>query len=243
MKRKICTICTLLGLFATSAFAQSFAFFKDSVPLPDNAEIEITDIVLDEITGDLLMESGLSVKNLSNAEIEATMIQSVITPPAAGEISFCFFTCLNGNVDRTQTASLKPNSFYTGLHLYFYAKQDSFTTATVKYEIFNKQSSRDKASVSIRYHYTKNSTGTTYPARLEDELRIYQQGKIISLEYPAEYKDSQLEIYKLSGQRMGAYRLTPTDRFILPVELSKGVYVFTLTRKNIGVSSHKLIIK
>jgi hypothetical protein len=242
MKRKTCVFCSFIWLFTASAFSQSFAFFQDGVQLPDNAEIEILDAVSDEITGDMLMESGISVKNFSANAIEATMSQSVITPPDAGEISFCFFTCINGNVNRSQTTTLPANSFFIGLHLYFYAIEESYTKATVRYEIFNQQSPEDKATVTITYNYNDHSSGIDYPV-LENKIRISQNGKSIAFDRSPEYNGSRLEICKITGQKIALYTLDDTGLFTLPRELEKGLYIFTFRSKKTTLSAHKISIK
>jgi hypothetical protein len=240
--KKIIIICQLIGLLATPTFAQSFAFFKDGVQLSDNAEITISKTTFDEISGDLTLESGLQVRNLSDKSIESVINQEIIESPGAGEITFCFFTCLSVNEDRSQSATFVAKSFYAGFHLYFYVLEGAYAKAKVKYEIFNKVSPRDKATLTITYIYDENSSGINHPT--SEKFSMYQRGRDIIFNYSPESNVDQLEIYNTTGQRIYQCHLSrDVDTITLPIALSNGMYVYCVRNDKKVLSSQKMLVR
>jgi hypothetical protein len=240
MKKIIIFCCLLLSLISVKA--QDIVFYQGDTPLPNNAEITVSKLTADEITGDFTLETDIKVKNLSSNAIEATMSQTVITAPSSGEISFCFFTCYNDNKDKSQIATLPANSFFSGLHLYFYITEvGKYTTAQVKYQIFNNQSPKNMVTLTINYIYNENSTGIQKPV-LENTIDVYQSGKNTVFRFSPELEYHSLAIYTLSGQQVATYLLPSKGVFTLPKELGKGIYIY-FAKGNKGLrSAQKFIV-
>ena len=239
----------LLLLLITTVSAQSFMFYLNDTPLEDNAKIIVSHYDLYFSEGDitfLTLESELLLKNITNADIEATVTQTIIEEPLDGEsgyLSFCLYDCTTGNANRTKSGLLKANSFNEGFHVNFYVQEGIYNCITVQYEVYRTSdlSKNDKKTVTVTYIYDHNSTNQPTVQLPHPEINIYQEGN--QIRYAHKMDICRLEIYNLAGLRMAQYTLSSKGSFTLPENMSKGVYFFVFKTQNKPLTTRKIVIK
>jgi hypothetical protein len=245
MKMKI-TLCSILFSFATSAFAQSFVFYQGDTPLANGAEITVSKLDLDEFGESWVMESGLSLKNTAEYSLPARVDQIVLIPPGfgAGFLSFCFDQCQSVNANVSQEGRIAANTLVVPpfFHLSFFIVEEAYTLLKVKYEVVNLEDINDKAAVTITYDYNENSTGLI-GVDSEKNINVFQDGNKMKFNYSFDTDNIQLEIYNVLGEKAAQHRLSSEGLFTLPEELTKGIYIYTITNNNKILTARKFIVK
>ena len=253
---KTITFLTILFFSVTSMFSQSIVFFQNDTQLENDAEITITEVTKENYGTEeapswfLTMESELHLKNLTSQNINTEMRQIVLNPPSAGLLSFCFGLCTDTNEDLILPANpadplnhiiITANSFYNSLHLCFIPELDMFTTAKVKYSVYDRFNPDDVYSVTINYNYTSNSG---IDDMLTDKgFSVFQNGNNTVFKYMSGNANMNLTVYNITGQIVSKHLLPNSGDFILPEQLTKGLYIYSITEGNKQVFSQKFIIK
>ncbi|MDR1610969.1 MAG: T9SS type A sorting domain-containing protein [Candidatus Symbiothrix sp.] len=256
MKKIIILCCTAL-MFTFQTFAQTFAFLQNGRQLGNNAEITVTKAVPSELDGELVLESDLALKNLTDNFIEVTrMTQTVLTGPTfpAGTISFCFYECkyaLTSNIDTYREvdvsgeSAVRPNELWESplFHLSFYVSENFYTGTQVKYEVYPLDNPNDKTAVTITYDYNENSTALS-KITLPGKITTSQEGNNVRFTYSLDNNNAIIEVYNAVGNKMSQHRLQSAEgTFVLPEKLTKGVYLYTVKQSNKVTTANKFIIK
>jgi hypothetical protein len=242
--KKIFVLCNAIFLLAFSAKAQTFAFFRGDAPLANNTEFTVSKTSIDEFGG-LVIESGLSLKNLSALTVEARAVQTtLIIPPneSYGVLNFCFERCQEGNGNQAQTRNINPNFLMVPpeFHLCFFPFE--YTIAKVKYEVFPTNNPADRVSVTVTYDYNANSVGITDILDSKNTIKASQEGNYIQFSYSFDSR-VQLEIYDLIGRKVAHYLLPSEGPFVLPEKLPKGIYIYTVKTSNKPLITRKILVK
>jgi hypothetical protein len=241
------TLCSIVVLFAASASAQTFAFYSGDTPLENNTEFTVSKTSLDEYGG-LVIESGLSLKNLTNTEVQARATQTVlIAPPSEeyGVLSFCFERCIEGNVNQTQTRWIDPDFLMVPpeFHLCYFPFEENYTTLQVRYEVFPMSNIQDRTSVTVTYEFNKNSQSGLHSPDLTNTISAFQEGNQVKFKYLFDSEAIQLEVYNVIGHQVAHHPLDSKGVFTLPEELTKGIYIYTVKNNNKQLATHKLIVQ
>ena len=245
-------ILSIIFSFITYVNAQSFMFYKGDQPLEDNAEITVSNyqIFLEDNDYTILsLESDLSLKNIAGNNVQATVSQTILEDPLDGEngyLSFCFYTCVTGNSNRTLNGEIQANSFITGYHVNFYVYEGIYNRIKVQYDVFptNDLSKTDKKTVTVTYLYDENSTNQLNKPDIKPGLTIYQEGDYVKFNYAFDSNALQLEIYNPTGQKIAQHFLTSGyGNFLLPENLTKGIYICVIKNEKQTITAQKFIIK
>jgi hypothetical protein len=246
--KKIIMLCSAIFLLVLSTKAQTFAFYKGDAPLENNAEFTVSKTSLDEFGG-LVIESGLSLKNLTHTEVNARATQTVLTTPRPsdedGILNFCFDRCQEGNADQTQTRLIDPDFLMVPpeFHLCYFPFGENYTTVQVRYEVFPMSNIQDRTSVTVTYNFNQDSqTGLNSP-KLTNTISAFQEGNQVKFKYGFDSEAIQLEVYDVVGHKVAHYPLDSKWVFILPEELTKGIYIYTVRNNNKQLATHKLIVQ
>jgi hypothetical protein len=246
--------------------AQTFVFSKDGVLLEDNADITATQAIEDEFGGDLLIESGIGLKNSSNELLPVILRQTIEAAPPFfndppdypyGFINFCLSRCIAGNEDGIQTLELEAGEWLEApdFHLYYLPKVNRYATVKIRYEaILGEQigtdpllgipiyePTDDKSTLILTYQYDANSLPIA-PIELSD-LRVYQKDKQLTFNYNFNESNLSLEIYNLMGLKTAHHTLNAGGTFALPEILPAGMYVYSIKSGNKSLIVNKLIVK
>jgi hypothetical protein len=246
MKKQI-IFCCIYCLFTAATFAQSFAFYQGGKKLDNNAEFTVSTTSLDEFDA-LVLESGLSLKNLTAYSIGATCTQRVLIAPPdeeSGILNFCFENCVAGNQPiKSQSRAIAGNELMTPpvFHLCLYPVEGIYVQAKVLYEIYPTGNSSDKTTVTVTYNYNSSSAGLLNNIALNNKLIIFQEGKNLKFNYSSG-SNIQLEIYNITGEKSAAHNLNPTGLFSLPEELAKGFYVCIIKNEDGILACQKFVVR
>ena len=247
---KTITFLTILFFSVTSMFAQTpaIAFFQNETQLGNGAEITISEITRENMGDDdfpfwvTTMESELHLKNLTDKGLSVTVSQEVLVAPTGeGMLSFCFVQCVPGSVNTTIEGSLAANSFADGFHLNYTPEIGEFTTAKVKYSVYEKYTPEDVYSVTITYNYTSDSNIDNVLS--DKDFTVYQNGNNTVFKYVSDKANMNLTVYNITGQIVAQYLLPNGGNFILPEKLNKGLYVYSVKEGNRAISSNKFVVK
>lgn len=256
MKRVI-TLCYVLTLLIATASAQSFAFYQGDQLLEDNADITISDyyvyVEADEYmpVAILSLESELRLKNLTDDAINTSVSQTILdyqpneNEEYLGYLSFCYYDCFTGNVDKTKTGMLN-TGFDEGFHLNFYTREGYYTRIKVQYVVFaaNDLSKTDKKTVTIHYVYDENSMNGIHLIDSKQRIFVSQEGNQMKFHYTSDAGKLQLSIYSITGQKIAHHHLPSGDEtFALPETLTKGIYIYTVEHEKGTTAAQKLIVK
>ena len=221
-------------IFITSAGAQSFMFYRGPQPLEDNAEFTVStyEVYFEEDGYVILtLDPDLHLKNITGQDLQTTVAQTILDGPLddeAGYLSFCFFDCVTGNLDKTKTGVMKANSFNEGFHVNFFAYQGKYNRIKVKYEVYltNDLKKSDKKTVTVTYVYDQNSTTHSSKPDIQPKFAVFQDGNQVTINYSLLSTPCQLEIYHLMGYRIAGIKL-PSNQgvFSMPEIVAKGVYI------------------
>ena len=249
--RKLLIFSTML-LLITSLKAQSFMFYRGDQPLEDNAEFTVSNyqVFMEDDDFTLLsLESDLRLENIIGKTINTTVTQTILEGPLDNEygyLSFCFYTCVTGNDNKSMNGEIQANSFALGYHSNFYVYEGKFNNIKVKYEVYstNDISKTDKKTVTVTYVYDENSTNQLNNPDIKPALYIFQEGDKVKINYAFNSNTYQLEIYNLIGEKIAQYFLTPGNGiFSLPEKLTKGIYLCAIKNEKQIVTVQKFIVK
>jgi hypothetical protein len=259
--KEIIILCSMLFLFTMQPFAQTFAFLQHGKQLENNAEISVTKAVPSgaDIEDELVLESELALKNLTDNDLHACMTQTVLTGITfpAGIISFCFYECILVNTSSVNTyretctnpnevgGIIRANAIWENprFHLSFYVSENLYTNTRIKYEIYPLDNPNDKTTVTIAYTYDENSTALS-DINLQNKITASQEGNKVMFDYSLDYSNALIEVYNTTGNKMAQHRLNPDKgTFILPERLPEGLYIYTVKRGNKVTVTNKFIIK
>jgi hypothetical protein len=254
MRKKITLLCSVLALFAVQSFAQSYAFYYNDVELEDNAEITVSRAVVDTVLeGWLVLEPNLQLKNLTNTAMNTGISQKILEYPAldeedeyTGYLSLCFVFCFTRNEDRTFNVVLAPNAFAEGFHSKFNVQEGVYTSAKVKYEVYawGDIFHTDKKTITVNYVYDENSTNGLKNPAAENAISVFQEGNNITFNYALDAQPIQLDLYNISGQKIGQHLLASGNgTFTLPSTLAKGIYVYSVKNAKGMVTTNKFSVQ
>ena len=252
MKQKLLLILNIVCLLTTSAKSQSFMFYRGDQPLEDNAEFTVSDYEVYFATEDatvLSLESYLHLKNVTDKNVQATVTQTVLESPLNSEkgyLSFCFYDCFTGNVNRTMSGVLSANSINPGYHANFYVYEGTYNRIKVKYEVYltGDIGKTDKKTVTVTYVYDKNSQTQVIKPNINPVFNVFREGNRMIFNYSIDSNACRLEIYNLSGQKIAQHALmSGTRTFVLPEKLTKGIYICLLKDEKKTVATQKIIVK
>ncbi|MCL2073077.1 MAG: hypothetical protein FWH18_04085 [Marinilabiliaceae bacterium] len=236
MKRII--IFLSLGVFLNiSLFAQSIVFYRNGQPLPNNAQVVITEVDEDE-WGRATMESGVYVNNTTSSTLSIELVQTVLESPSSGEFEVCMGgSCFApGLNDATYPGTLSPGIEEVPLfHILFRPIVEDYTSAKVQYEIYPIDSPGDKSTVTIIYNYWKAGIDKITN---NDNISIFKQNGQIFFRFDKISPNMQLFIYNIAGVEVGQYDIK-SEIVAVQDNLSKGVYIYAVKEKGKVVHSGK----
>jgi hypothetical protein len=172
----------------------------------------------------------------------------VITAPPdeeSGILNFCFDRCVAGNDPfLTQNRLITGNELMTPpfFHLCFYPVEGVYVRVEAKYEIFPKDDTSDKTTVTVIYDYNEDSSNSLGNISPENKLTVFQEGKNIKFDYSFNSL-IQLEIYNIIGERSVVYNLNSAGLFSLPEELAKGIYICIIKSKDGVLVDRKFTVR
>ncbi|MDR1764228.1 MAG: T9SS type A sorting domain-containing protein [Dysgonamonadaceae bacterium] len=242
---KLTTLLLALCIFAGSAAAQTLAFIKDGVALPNNAEFTVSKTTYDEFGG-LVLESGLSLQNLTGEKVQTTALQRVeIAPPSEdyGILNFCFDRCQEGNQDRMQTKELTAHQLMTPpeFHLCYFPYDEKYYQVKVRYEVIPEGG--EPVAVTVTYDFNADS-GTGIKAISKDDVVAFQEGNHLKFKFDVDYSSLQLDVYSILGNRLINKVLNGSKgEYALPLNLNRGIYVWSLKIDGKVLITRKIIIR
>jgi hypothetical protein len=219
MKQTLTLIAILLLTIATgtpTAHAQSFAFERDGVELPNNIEYTVSQI---DRTGTI--ESQLELKNKTNFSIAITASQTVLQAPTGTNafLGICYDVCQYTNENASESGTLGTGS--NNFHAFFIPETNHDDRAIVRYEIVNTANPTDKIAATITYRYGNGTAITSLPST--EILRITQTNRQIHLHTQAPTARSlRLYLYTPTGQLLSTQSLPSQDRTTLAAPPAKG---------------------
>jgi hypothetical protein len=250
--KKIIILCSTALLFSFQTFAQTFAFLHKGKQLENNAEITVIKATPTGLEGELVLESELGMKNLTDNYVDTRMTQTVLTGPTfpAGTISFCFFECMYVMTSSTDTyresevsgqEAVKPYEVWEDprFHLSFYVSKNLYTGTKIKYEIYPIDNPDDKTTVFITYTYNENSTALSNINR-QNKISVSQEGNDVRFTYSLGRNNSLIEIYNIIGNRVSQHRLeSDKGTFVVQEKLPEGIYIYTVKQGNKIIIANK----
>jgi hypothetical protein len=246
--KKIIILCWGLFVLSITLSAQSLVFYRNNVPLENNAVFTASQTSFDEFDA-LTIESGLRVKNLTNEEINASLRRTVITSPSAESgaiLSSCFGSCVANNIPfpPPQTGVVAANALTDPLylHLSLLLVEKKYTQAIVKYEIYPTDHPDDVSTVTVTYDYSRQSDLDEIKQHRNDII-AFQESDRLTFKYFFTEKNVRLEMFNILGNKVGEYLLNSEGTFILPEKLKRGIYVYTVKTNNKRLISKKMIIQ
>jgi hypothetical protein len=250
--KKVVIVYMTMSMFAVQTFAQTFAFLQNEKQLDNNAEITVTKAFPSELDGELVLESELGLKNLTDNDVSARMTQTVLTGVTipAGNISFCFYNCVytqtsSGNTYREQDGEVGPNEIWISpqFHLSFYVSENLYTSTKVKYEIFPLDNTDDKTTVTIIYVYNEKSTALSHINR-QNKIITSQESNNVMFTYSFDRNNTLIEVYSAIGNRIAQHYLKSAKGvFVLPEKLPEGIYIYSIKQDNKIIVANKFIVK
>jgi len=228
-----------MGIFLTiSLFSQTLVFYKDGSPLPNNSEITINDVVF--TTGIwAVMKSNVTLMNTSSSVVQAEFSQTVLVQPEAGVLEICFggSYCQSTNDNYTLTGSV-----ISGMpenedifKLLFHPEVGIYTRTKVRYDVYPHNNPHDKTSVTITYNYTDSGIDKLVH---NENISIFKQNNQVYFRFHKDPPPTQLIIYNITGIEVGQYDID-SEIFVLPDNLSKGIYIYAVKEKGGVVYSGK----
>jgi hypothetical protein len=231
-----------------TASAQSLVFYRNNVQLANNAEFTASETSFDEFET-LTIESGLSVKNLTNETISASLRRRIITPPSSesgATLSTCFGSCVANNsmFPPPQEKIVEADALVESpvFHLNLLLVKNNYTQATVEYKIYPTDSPEDVSTVTVTYDYNQQS-GLDETINSKNDIIASQDGNNLIFKYFFNEKNVLLELFNIVGNKIGEYPLNSDGVFILPEKLDKGIYIYTVKTNSKRLISKKITIQ
>ncbi|MDH6355252.1 hypothetical protein M2132_001590 [Dysgonomonas sp. PH5-45] len=241
MKKIFTLFVASLFLGGASISAQSLFFVRDGQRMADNAEITITEVE-DDGFGGLAMESGVHCENTSIFPVNATMSQTVVTAPQAGELSFCFGNCVIGNNDISLNFSVPVGVSSGNPHLSFLPEKGSYTQVKVIYKLYPESNTEESVTLTINYDY-KDTQGINDDAISQRNVNVITAGGNTEFVYDFDKSaNRRLAVYDVTGRvvyKTSLRNLSGSQS----VGLSKGVYFYTIEEGRNLVETNKFIAR
>lgn len=236
--KKIFLTLSLVALLTHFAAAQSLQFVYNGTALADNEVVTITEYSENVFEpGNYIQEFHPNIKNNTAQNIDFKIIKNEVDMPAGSSSTFCAGTCFPPTTTESGVITLSANSEYTEFHGEFHPVAAS--TAIVKYTA--QQVGGEEASATAEVHYKFDPSG------IEDvgftQFAILQGSGICRILY-SNHQDVQLDIYSITGSKLGNYVLpASSNSFDLPTTNHKGLAILVFTDKNGKKAAEKVIIK
>ena len=239
--KRIITLFIVVFACISFTFAQTFAFFHNGTQLENNVEITVSEITVS--LGTRIIESNLQFKNLTSSDLEATMTQTVLVTPTAGELTMCFQLCQESNEDLTQTTTVVSDYFDPLFHIGLYLPEMGTATAKVKYEIYPTDNVEDKYAVIV--NYDPNRTGLNSQSANKNVMSVYQNGNNVAVDYNVNTSgDLQLYVYNTTGMVVAQHTLHSNQgSFMAPESLERGIYIAAIKQGTNVISLQKFMIR
>lgn len=234
--KKIFFTLLLVGAFAQFANAQALQFVLNGTALADNEVVTITEYVEDPFG--VYLKFAPVIKNNSSEDMSIKIIKNEVEMPG-GEAYSTFCTemgCFPGE-ESPVSFDLAAGGENTAFYGQFFPTGAS--SAIIKYTA--EQTNGSQASCTAEVHYKYDPSG------IEDvgftQFAILQGSGICRILY-SNHQDVQLDIYSITGSKLGNYVLpASSNSFDLPTTNHKGLAILVFTDKNGKKAAEKVIIK
>jgi len=241
--KKTIIILSAITLFTGSLFAQSFVFIKDGERLPNNTEITVTEVKIDEDWGGSpVIKAGVFLENLTDNTIPAILAQIVIESDKIGTLEVCFYNCFMPTIEDAEWSVLVAPGLYDTedkFKINYYPEEGEYTSVKVKYEIYPESDTDDKTSVIINFVYSESGICKT---NLNETISVYDQNGKTCFQFNQLLPNTQLVIYNITGKEIGQYEIN-SRMFVLPEILRKGIYIYAVKEKGRVIYTGKYIQK
>lgn len=236
----------LLFLSASSVGAQSFKFFHNDKEVKNNTEITIDEVIAENWGTDeepewhLTMETGISLKNISNQPVNGIGSITFISSPAPmGEAQFCFSVCQFTNTSLSQEKKVDANSYVPGYHIAYTPIFGSFEKASARLDVKNKDNQSDNQSITVHFQYL-NASGLQ-DVNASQKVKLFQQDNLLIVQAGIKNQGS-LIIRDITGKEVVHYVLK-AGRNQLTHHLPKGIYIYSVQEGNKNIALNKMIIR
>lgn len=165
-------------------------------------------------------------------------------------LGICENVCYGG-VTLPKDMELGPNGEYRGLNgsmdFQFTAMSaDLFGDVEVSYKVYLKFSEDNEPCVfTIRIIKSGDSGSGINSSSVEKSLNVYQSGTGVVANYSFDNAaERYISVYNLAGEIVGKFKLAgEAGNEVLPVSLSKGIYLYALEENGKSLKAHKFIVK
>jgi len=238
--KKVITFLTTLFLCSGLIYSQTFEFYRNGILVQNNETIEITDVE-ENAWGWLIMKSKVQLKNTTSNTVEASLSQTVLEHPAAGELEVCFggncYASTNANVTWPGTIAPGMPDNEDEFKMVFYPSEEIYTHIKVQYDVFVRNNPDDKTTIFLIFNYRP---GNINIISQNDNLLIYNQNGQICFKFNNSSPKRQLTVYNITGTETGQYK-ADSELLVLPETVKKGVYLYSVKENGKVVSTGKYI--
>jgi hypothetical protein len=233
---------TLLLLFLTAgivSYAQSsFVFLNKGTPVADNSTVYHGELVPEYG----IVKSPINIQKIVDDEIEATLTITVSANSHGGFIGYCgwgFDNCIIVQIGGTLSSTkyvennnaIEPDIEAMG-----------FESTTFFFEVEYKLTYNGQEQ-KINVVLSSNPVAIHAPEASTDASVLYQDEKAVLKYHFSSAGERQVQIYNFTGSKIAKIELNG-DNGIVPLPgLSKGIYLYDITKNGKVVSSGKYIVK
>lgn len=246
---------SLVALFAVSAsYAQSLVVYSadhsgNKVSQADeNGNLPAVDYTFNGIPGMEQAQYNFYVENTSS--VGGTMYFEATPMNDYAENNITIGFCYDGRCTSvsTGTTQIEANGYYNGGGMGLFdmtasAKQSIEGTADFKVE-FTLEGETASTTVYFSINY-KNPSGIA-SAEVVNNLKVFQDesGNVVVDYGFGNDAERELSIVSLAGQTLYSCAVDgASGNMVLPVNLGKGVYLYSVTEGGRVLSSHKLVVR
>lgn len=229
----------ILLITSITGFAQSIQLIYNGSVITNGSEINLSTI--DPDLGQ--MKAEISVKNIDPANISVKVKKTEISIIPESVNSFCWgVNCYSPSTNiSTNAVSIPSNSINNSFYAEYLPAGASAGKTSVKYEFFNTSNTSDLTSVIV--NYIEGNVSKTDELSREETIRIKNLNGLTNISFNIT-SDTRLFIYDLSGQIISdCILIAGVQNINLPIQLKKGIYIYSLYNADRFINSAKFIIQ
>ena len=213
MKKNI----TLLFCFLANLAVQAQTDFplqfvdKDGQVIPDGTVLDITDVEIDELFGDILMPANVWVKNVSSQKVQGGGVYS-IQSISNGWLQTCFpVNCMRRSgtgTFSTESAPFTPNQL-TSLQTEWLPNEEGVCVVTYQLQTYAQKANNSKwtadadgPTITLKYKYVSEANGIS-TLKSDVEPKVYDlSGRIVDSKIKNQKSKLGKGLYIINGKKV-----------------------------------------
>ena len=213
MKKNI----TLLFCFLANLAVQAQTDFplqfvdKDGQAIPDGTVLDITDVEIDELFGDILMPANVWVKNVSSQKVQGGGVYS-IQSISNGWLQTCFpVNCMRRSgtgTFSTESAPFTPNQL-TSLQTEWLPNEEGVCVVTYQLQTYAQKANNSKwtadadgPTITLKYKYVSEANGIS-TLKSDVEPKVYDlSGRIVDSKIKNQKSKLGNGLYIINGKKV-----------------------------------------